>query len=220
MPKEIDAQYGMVMGLDRDGVLRDIGDRYGLDGDALANYAHEDMETAGYEGIQHVFIGSPWVHECQLLYALVRLLQPRLIYEFGTGYYASGTHIAAALEANRRGKLVTVDVEPKEAKRLGAGARRVTAVHQSAFEFVWKQPPDFVFEDASHSAELVEHITRQAREHLPRGAFCVHHDAINYVQGPPIRAGLDAAGVDYVCYEVLPYSNADTRKGIAIWRNV
>lgn len=214
--REVDSKLGFVAGFERDGALRDLGERYGLDGDALVAYANED-DLPAYNG-QHPLIGAPWTQEAQVLYALVRALRPALVYEFGTGYYVSTSHIAAALKANRRGKLVSVDVEPKDPARLGDLAKRVTLVHESAFNWQWPDSPDFVYEDASHTAALVEHIARQAKAHLKPGGLCVHHDAINYVQGPPVRAGLDAAGVNYVCYEILPYSNADTRKGFAFWR--
>lgn len=216
MPREIDAEYGFVMGFDRDGVLRDVAERYGLDGDALVAYAEEDTEI-GYTG-QHELIGSPWTHEAQVLYAFVRATRPALVYEFGTGYYTSTRHIAAALKANRKGRLVTLDVEPKDPKQIGDLAKRVEFVHKSAFEWEWPDNPDFIFEDASHTAALVEHITRTAKARLTPGGFCVHHDAVNYILGYTVREGLDAAGVDYVCYEVLPYANADVRKGLAFWR--
>jgi predicted O-methyltransferase YrrM len=55
--------------------------------------------------------GVPWMSPEQgaLVYRHVRESQPSLVLELGTAYGASATYIAAALEANGHGRLISVD---------------------------------------------------------------------------------------------------------------
>ncbi len=52
---------------------------------------------------------APTLEECELLYALVRAVRPKLVYESGTGVGISAAFIASALQDNGEGILLTYE---------------------------------------------------------------------------------------------------------------
>lgn len=81
----------------------------GVDGDIVMRYAREDSHGGWDHGDGSFAKGSIWRAEGRLLYGLVRALRPRRVADLGTHAGASATHLAAALEANGRGRVTTVD---------------------------------------------------------------------------------------------------------------
>jgi predicted O-methyltransferase YrrM len=58
------------------------------------------------------------------LYCLARALAPAAVLELGTCLGVSSAYLSAALEANGRGRLVTIDVEPEKAEVAAAHLAR------------------------------------------------------------------------------------------------
>jgi predicted O-methyltransferase YrrM len=115
--------------------------------------------------------------EAQLLYGLVRALQPAVVLEWGTGYGWSGLHLAAALERNQRGVLYTVEINPT---RQEHAQRHIAAAGLShRVEFRAPPPPgvgyDFVYLDAEHDVDGVRRYLTFVQEWLaPHGCVLVH----------------------------------------------
>jgi predicted O-methyltransferase YrrM len=80
-----------------------------LDRGAFGRFAREDRHGGWDHGAGTFPKGSIWRVEGQVLYALVRALRPRYVADLGTHAGASATHLVAAVEANRFGRLVSVD---------------------------------------------------------------------------------------------------------------
>ena len=196
-------------------VLYDIATRHSLDAAKLAAFVAEDKQDGWRGGSE--FLGSVWVEEGQVLYALVRYTRPTLVYEFGTSVGGSTGHIAAALKKNRKGKLITLDIEPNAGENVDKALyKQVEFVTADAWLYNL-EPCNFVFEDASHTAGLVECVARKARAALTPGGFCLHHDALQSAVGEGVRAGLKAAEVDFVIH-ATGAEGGWGRTGLAVWR--
>ncbi len=83
-----------------------------LNADELIAYAAEDTIGGWHldESQRKWPTGSMWGVEGQLIYALVRAMRPALVCELGVSHGCSATHILSALEANGKGKLISVDI--------------------------------------------------------------------------------------------------------------
>lgn len=190
--------------------LRAIAAFGNLDADALIAFAAED--NYGGRG-DYPNSGSMCITraEGQILYALVRALQPMNVVEVGCYIGVSSTHILAALAGNDRGWLLSIDME-RQGMIIPPDLMDLWTFEQGeAREHIWQSPTDFVFEDGDHTRDLTSTILRSA---IANGARCVvSHDAHNASVGTEVRGGFeDIVGSDYLTVMV-----DDVALGLAIW---
>jgi hypothetical protein len=211
----------------------------GLDALELVKYVDED-QLGGYHwnaALSKWNVGSVFESEGQMLYALVRYLKPQTIVEIGSFHGCSTAHMALALKANGKGKIVAVDdvrngafhdQYPEELKSL------VEMVVSEGSAYLATVPPgsiDFVFEDSSHSEEDTYQISKAALQALIPGGFLINHDAMHdkafdgngslstVYEGAAIRAGLTRAGANFKTYIAPPIAK-DSDCGIAVTRKI
>lgn len=121
----------------------------------------------------------------RLLYACVRAVRPRIVFEFGTAYGFTALHIAAALKDNGMGKLYTVDLHEGKCAAArnhlkAAGVDKYAEVITgeagevlSFFPALSAEPIDFLYLDGW--ADFFLDVVRAAEPHLRTGAL-VHAD--------------------------------------------
>ena len=162
-PMEIVATRGE----DDDSKIKDFCERAKIDYQSLAGFMLEDSAPRRQE------IGSVYPIEGQVLYALVRVLRPETVLEFGTMYGCSTEHIVAALERNDFGRLVSVDINPQTSLK----SPRLEIVKGDGLEFAekWNEPVGMVFEDGPHSFHFTYSVLSRLLPHLAeKGCFIVH----------------------------------------------
>ncbi len=135
-------------------------------------------------------------HELIILGVIVRCLRPGFILEFGT--FQGGSTLAMAANQVSQGKLVTVDIDPKQRPShehgLGFGLLDFEVGHlfkstrfadQIEQRFVdstrfsdssLEKQVDLVFVDADHTYEYVKRDTATACRFLRQGGSIVWHD--------------------------------------------
>lgn len=197
------------------------------DAKELIDYSNED-QLGGYHwnsALATFKQGSCFGVEGQTLYALIRWLKPDVVAELGGWAGCSGSHIAAALIKNGKGKLYSVDNEvggqPHGVDMSEIYRQVTTLVRANAQDWLAEQPDesiDFIFEDADHSIELVAELTRLALRKLKPGTLLVNHDASHdeyfdgegrhYVDpertGYKVRTGLELGGAYFRNYLAEP----------------
>lgn len=209
-----------------DTALEQIADFLDLDADTLKAYAAED-NIGGWHPhpAQATFPnGSLFGVEGQVLYALVRALQPVEVVELGTFHGASSTHLLSALDANGKGKLTGVDAGIDAGEGVAIGDL-IPVELRGRFAHVSKMAQDylagrkdstqtFIFEDALHDVETTRDVWTLAQKKLKPGGVIMSHDAAHHIVGEAVRAGIEAAGVtDYLTVLIEP-----SDCGLAIWR--
>lgn len=115
----------------------------------------DDVEKACLDRTVYM-IGRP---KAQRLAELVRQHKPRLVVECGTAIGYSGLWITRELKAAGRGKLITIEIDPRRAKEAEANFRRaglqqyVTVKVGDARKVVGQidGPIDFLFVDCGYS---------------------------------------------------------------------
>lgn len=201
------------------------------DAQELIAYAAEDT-LGGYHinpALATFKQGSCWGVEGQILYALVRWLKPQVVAEIGGWVGCSGAHLASAAIKNGIGHVYSVDNESggqKHGADLPPEYRNVvTLVSANGQDWLDEQPDHSIgllFEDADHSTELVEILSRLAVQKIEPGGVLVNHDGAkefswdgdhfppddtkaprSYV-GRKVRDGLEKAGVYFKPYLVEP----------------
>lgn len=134
--------------------------------------------------------GSVFLAEGQILYALVRMLQPQVLIEVGTFVGCSTNHLAAACEQNGCGRIYAVDINPRAGAAWEPELRdRIHKVTADARNWVPPEPADFVFEDGDHSYDFTvgiwEHLLRYV---TASSTLCCHDYYVDYVG---VREGWD-----------------------------
>lgn len=180
--------------------LADVAYQLNLDSAAFIKFAAEDTLPGYYDGGGEHAI--PYAVDGQLLYALIRALKPARVLEIGTARGGSARHILEALHKNRRGRLITVDINPT-ATLAGIPdhlRERVTLVHENAELWLNAQmaaggfvPFDFIHEDGAHSAHLVHAIYNTLPVTLAPNGVIVSHDVGTGVKDD-ILQGITSAG--------------------------
>lgn len=171
----------------RNQVLTLIAAKLKADAKDLIEYADEDT-LGGFhiDPDQRKFpIGSIWGVEGEILYAIVRHLQPEIVAEIGGWLGASAAHIASALKANGKGHLYSIDNHS-----MGDGIKwellpaelseYVTLVQANGQDWLNEQADNslgLVFEDAAHDTALVALLSSLALQKLGGGGVLVNHDA-------------------------------------------
>lgn len=190
-------------------------------------YDSENHSQVAYpiDGLNHWPSGSIFAVEGVVLYALIRYFKFERIAELGGFWGCSATWMAAATRANDgRGGVFSVDSGALGAQH-GAmipddlwGFRALIA---SDGENWLNDQPDqslhLVFEDADHGTETSRRLALAAMPKIANGGLYIVHDAghdmailgdgrtkVAVNEGAEIRAGLDAAKLDYRVYLVEP----------------
>ena len=188
--------------------LTAIAEQLNLDAAELIGYAREDYFTGWDNGAGMFPIGSLFGMEGQILYALVRALGATQVLELGTHVGASTAHIALAMHKRNVGKVVSVDVQESAGGMIPDDLRAfVTLVHMDAAVYLDTVPDNsvhIIFEDLWHSSETCETVGRAAKRILAPGGLLIAHDAEHYVVGSNVRAGYDAAKIEYETYLIPP----------------
>jgi predicted O-methyltransferase YrrM len=154
-------------------ILTPIGAwRMGRDGIRLAHLGFYREESA---------FGPIQREEALLLAAVVRVLRPRTIVEFGFGLGFSALNFLEAMTPDAR--LYSYDLNPPSrdiAKWAFAGEPRFTYLHKSQTDFdpvdIEGGPIDLCFIDASHVLELNQKTWRRIAPCLAPSALVAVHD--------------------------------------------
>lgn len=202
--------------------LTDIASTFGFDAQALVAYAYEDKETGWDLGQGDWPVGSLWMVEGKVLYALTRALKPRYVLEIGTFYGCSSTHILRAIVANGTGRLICVDRNAhgvKVASLVPDDLRpHMEFVQADAVEWIrdamLDDGFDLVFEDADHSVEVTRDVWAGASAKLSGGGVIVSHDAMHFLVGRDVRQGILDSGVEGARFYKIEPSDC----GLAIFR--
>lgn len=122
----------------------------------------------------------------RLLLRLVCELRPRSCFELGTGFGISGAYLAAGLELNGAGRLVSVDVKPQLARIAAEGFQALglerVSVHSGSGEAVLDAaiseaaPIEFAFLDADHREAATVAALDRILPHAGPGAVIVLDD--------------------------------------------
>jgi len=192
----------------------------GLDANELYQYALED-KIGGYHHDKSqrrvnddgTLAKGIWGVEGQVVYALIRALRPRHVLEVGNCYGTSSRHIGEAILANETGKVTTLDLHEPIYEGLAPFPipERYEAfmkpVYSDLMEFNYNTRPklDFVFEDAYHTTEQVEHVWSETMKYAKPGAVVVSHDSEHFSVGPTVRKGVqNAIGDRWVSVAIDP----------------
>jgi predicted O-methyltransferase YrrM len=215
-----------------DGAIERIAAYLNYPVDALHEFAANDPYTKmGWDnGEGDAPVGSLFSVEGQVLYALVRAMQPTAVLELGTNVGASTTHLAGGVTANGSGSVVTIESNLQLSGTWRAGQLIPAAVKQAVqmvnaegVGFITGLKDNafaFIFEDMLHGPAEVETVWTQAIRVCQPGGLIVSHDAAHYIVGlgvqQGIRAALNAAGYADQTPLVLRIAPGDT--GLAIWK--
>ena len=196
--------------------IAEITSYLNLDPLKFAQYCEEDnIGGATNTNSGEWYIGSIYGVEGKILYALTRALHPRIVLEFGTFHGCSTTHFYKALEKNRCGKIVTVDIAPV-AGEMEKYSKRVKQIRAEGIQFAkeWESPPiDIVFEDTAHSAELTREIFKACIPHLRSGGILVAHDTEHFLACKEVRQGFREAVGDFLSILIEP-----SDCGLGMWK--
>jgi predicted O-methyltransferase YrrM len=203
-----------------DEALTKIAARLDLDADELRTFADED-DVGGYHSSPELAqwgMGSLWAVEGKILYALVRALRPASVLELGSYYGCSTAHIEAALKKNRKGNLTAVDNQTDGVAIQHKPGKRVEVVNEDGIAYLKKTRTsyDLIFEDLSpHSADVTAQAWEYGVKRLADDGVMVSHDAMHFVVGEQVRAGIQQAGIENPLTLLVEPSDC----GLAVWRN-
>lgn len=149
--------------------------------------------------------------EGKLLYAMVKSSKPQTVIEFGSG--CSTSHIASALEANRFGRLITVD--PDQSKRRDKSPF-VTEIASDGLD--WSAQMDFpinlVFHDGPHTEHFTHHVLHNCLANLSPGGIVIVHDVFLPSCGHKVTSGMRLALGDGFNRIAIEPSNC----GLGYWK--
>ena len=154
--------------------------------------------------------------EAKFLYACIRAIKPKTALELGTHLGYSTTFIAAALEANGRGRVVTLDYKQyeKSVPRVTPSYRVMPVeIDGIAFSRCLCFPIDVIFEDGSHTEENTYQFLTNCLPHLTVGGLVVVHDVALASFGNHVTAGMVRALGDNIERVVI----GDSPCGLGFW---
>jgi predicted O-methyltransferase YrrM len=190
--------------------LTQIAKDFGLNANELIAYADEDQSIGGYHPdprFQKFAAGAVWEVEGQILYALIRAVQPDNMLELGSFSGCSSQHMKSAMFANggdpsKYYTCVSVD-----------GAHGAVVMDAAMFLRETDEAYGLIFEDTTHSRENLFAVWQAGVPKLQPGGFMVSHDALHFREGVHVRAGIEDAGIEAKYYLTEP-----SDCGLAIWR--
>lgn len=182
----------------------------------LEDYAAEDS-IGGFHhdpALRRWPLGSCWEVEGKLLYTMVRAIHPTRMYEIGTWYGCSTTHILAAMQRNHHGTLISFDLNGVQGDGPPEYLRnRWVFNHADANEAIQKRngyplpdnlSPDIVFEDGFHERDGTEETLRIVKE-LSKPKILMVHDSEHPGVGVNVRGAIEAVyGHDYTSVLIEP----------------
>ena len=187
--------------MNRTETLTAIAEQLGIPIYEFDLYMHLDVQQRG---------SMSYLIDGQILYALVRALQPDRVLELGTHLGGSATHIAQALMDNGSGSLICVDINPLAGSEIPEAlqALRVEIIIADIDEYI-RRPDvggfDFIFEDGGHSEFQVHTIYERLDKLLAPGGVIVSHDAAVEGVRDFIAAGIrKGIGQDAPTYVIDP----------------
>ena len=194
-----------------------ISKTFNLDAEKLQEFAAQDKFTGWDAGEGEFPCGSLWTVEGQILYALVRVIKPKVVMELGVYHGASTCHIASALVKNRKGAVTSIDLADDSGGMIPAALMKKVTLKQAdgltELEAADDDSIDLLFEDMDHGYETCEQVAILARRKLAPGGFLIVHDAMHYIVGSAVRNGLHAGGIVPEFYLIEP-----SDCGLAIWQ--
>lgn len=177
-------------------VLATMANQLGIAPETMQAYADEDT-LGGYhtdDALRKWPMGSLWEVEGKVLYALTRALRPACIVEVGSWLGCSATHLLTALEANGKGKLISIDYDQNAGALIPETLRhrwRFIVAEGAAYISTHKLRANMVYEDAGHGLPDTIAILTAVREHIqPR--LVISHDAMHFLVGSDIRGAWNA----------------------------
>lgn len=138
--------------------------------------------------------GSMYDVEGQMLYAMVRAMQPLMIVEIGVWHGCSTTHLLAALAKNQKGKLVSFDLNGIQGNGPPEKLRDRWEFHHQDADYGMKEIAeriDMVFEDGFHERKETEKTLRIAMTALNPRLLTVH-DSEHPGVGENVKGALHA----------------------------
>lgn len=169
-----------------------LSQHIGIDSATLIAYAAEDT-VGGFEMDETVRkwpVGSMWGSEGQFVYAAVRALKPDLVLEAGVSYGCSATHILTALEANSKGRLISLDIYQSAGSQVPDNLKvRWQFEAMDAVSYIRQYAPqaDIVLEDLLHDVAGTTAFLNAVRETMnPR--LVLSHDAEHQSVGREVQA--------------------------------
>lgn len=103
--------------------------------------------------------GSIFENEGIKLYELVRKHKPELIVEVGAHYGCSTTYFAHAVKDNKKGRIISIDINPNSHSLLPKDLRQyVEIIHEDAKKFTPPENIDLLFEDGEHTYGFTQNI--------------------------------------------------------------
>jgi predicted O-methyltransferase YrrM len=202
-----------------DEALAKIAARHDLDADELRTFADED-DVGGYHSdpaLAQWGMGSIWAVEGKILYAIVRALRPASVLELGSYHGCSTAHIEAALKKNRKGNLTAVDDQTDGVTMQYKPGKRVEVVNEDGIAYLKKTRTtyDLIFEDLSHEVAVTAQAWEYGVKRLADGGVMISHDAMHFVVGEQVQAGIQQAGIENPLTLLVEPSDC----GLAVWRN-
>lgn len=165
--------------------LREAGPALGFPAD-ITSYMTEGDRVGGF--LKGFPGGSIWEIEGLFLYSLTRTIEPRIVIETGTWAGCSTRHLDLALERNGRGKMYSIDIDPRMSASAVGGSRVHPVVSDSV---AWLRANsglvgqcDLFFHDSDHSPEHVAAEIDAMWDYAPRGAVFVCHDVVSLAHNP------------------------------------
>ena len=137
------------------------------------NYLEDHGNGLIYAGWRNSF-QSTEVEMCEFLYGLTRFYKPELIVETGTLLGRGTVALALACNENRRGRVVTCDIDSSsldKAKQYLAGFENVEFRNCSSLDLPELGEADMIFSDSAYESRIEEFNLAKP------GALYVVHDA-------------------------------------------
>ncbi|MGV3614778.1 MAG: O-methyltransferase [Fimbriimonas sp.] len=164
-------------------------------GQRLASYVptmpeetvHPHVEQERGDRFTSIVTGSVEIETLTFLNSLVYMTKPEMVLETGTGAGFGTIALAAALRANGRGRVHTVEVDPAVSAEAGRNVAGIDPDLDAWITFhvtdslalidAWQGPPfDFVFFDSLIAFRHTEFERLLLRNLLAPQAMCVFHD--------------------------------------------
>ncbi len=127
---------------------------------------------------------------------LVRLLQPDLVVETGSGWGTTTKKIGEVLKKNGHGRLIALDINLEFVDSTAELCKGLPVEPLYADCNIWEPPApiDFLFLDAEEPGHRPQQFAR-LRPHLARGSVAVFHDAAPHHGLLPGLEALQAQGL-------------------------
>ena len=155
--------------------------------------------------------GGIFAVEGQVLYALVRLLRPKTVLEFGSG--CSTVHIFTALERNAYGHVISVDIGWGGPRLVPSPRATYEQVEAIGFAQSLEGDIDLVFEDVGHSERETYGVLTGCLPNLVDGGLLVSHDVLHFLVGEEVSRGFLAAVGPFQSVMIEP-----SDCGLGYWR--